>query len=347
MICARPSCGHTEVRHKDPLMDGMCGVDHCNCLGFVQLRPGAAPPAVQVAPPTPKLGAQLPVVASSAPAVIPPPPKVVKVKQPRQAKPRCVSTDNGWTCRLDAGHGIDHHSWSRSGTHSWSDPKPRPDSGVIDLTVVPSVSADPPPGVSARGYMALDRGVSLVKQVDPYAKAREKHPDGAKHCPHCDQDKSVEDFHSSKQSWDGLMGWCRTCMNTRPAPPQTLVRACRNRARSRAMSELTRLHPEEFDKLYKRFHKEALEEATELAEAEAAKELYGDGPGEHVRLRPGRRNKEQSVVDRIDVARCPECVRFHDRGHKCDVCGSLPEHREVSKTAWASVQDQLRPEKTG
>jgi hypothetical protein len=32
----------------------------------------------------------------------------------------------------------------------------------------------------------------------------------------------------------------------------------------------------------------------------------------------------ETVVDRIDVARCGSCARHHDRGHECAVCGAKP-----------------------
>lgn len=133
-------------------------------------------------------------------------------------------------------------------------------------------------------------------------------------CPACDTAKPLGEFY------DGS-GWCKRCQNSRPKP-QTARRIIRTRARHRARAELVELHRDEYDDLVEFFIDVVTEEAQRLAQQPEAAEHYPDD--EPVRLRPGRRLPDETPLDRIDVARCPECADHHDRGHRCRACGAAP-----------------------
>ena len=55
-------------------------------------------------------------------------------------------------------------------------------------------------------------------------------PPSAKRCPHCDEVKPAGDFSPSKQTGDGLAGWCRECM--RDAVRQSRARHGRTAAQN-------------------------------------------------------------------------------------------------------------------
>lgn len=141
-----------------------------------------------------------------------------------------------------------------------------------------------------------------------------------KPCGKCGAVKPLTDFFEDRRASDGRQRWCKKCQNAQPKKANT-ARMVRNRARHRAIAELTRRHEAEFDDLYEQYRAEAEREAAELASSPQAAEHYKAEP---VRLRPGARQPGEKAGDRIDVARCPQCVRHHDRGHVCAKCGTAP-----------------------
>jgi hypothetical protein len=130
---------------------------------------------------------------------------------------------------------------------------------------------------------------------------------------------------------------------------QTLARLIDQRARRRATSELIARHPDEWASLYARQRSFAEEEARQLAAAAAEQhsslddlEKVLDGPVDPPRLMSGRRLPEQTVIDRIDVARCPSCIAHHDRGHRCRACGQAPQRPPGYQPASAREVRPLR-----
>lgn len=115
------------------------------------------------------------------------------------------------------------------------------------------------------------------------------------------------------------MGHCRDCNNKRP-PTETRIIA--NRSRSRAMADLAKRHADEFEALFEKHKQDALDELERLRQA-AAEDRTDDL--DLPRLKPGpKRNTDQSVIDRLDVARCPHCHNYHDNAHECETCGDVP-----------------------
>jgi hypothetical protein len=148
-------------------------------------------------------------------------------------------------------------------------------------------------------------------------------------CSGCGQAKPRTEFYIAHKATATrkakLSGRCKNCeadrKQERYAGQPTPGKINRNRARHRAVADLIEAHQVEFDALYEKRLCEAADEAQALAQQQAAQEHYGDQP---VRLRPGRRRQGEKPADRIDVARCPHCIRHHDRGHVCAVCGAAP-----------------------
>lgn len=146
-----------------------------------------------------------------------------------------------------------------------------------------------------------------------------------RHCTKCGQDKPAIEFYSTGSSGK-LKPYCRDCDNTRPRA-RSLSKIVRVRARHRATAELVRRHQDEFGLLLNRYTAQALAEADGLAATTAGQQKYA-GDKAAVRLRPGPRRANQGAEERIDVARCPDCIRHHDRGHVCESCGVAPQSLE-------------------
>jgi len=104
---------------------------------------------------------------------------------------------------------------------------------------------------------------------------------------------------------------------------QSVSRLVDQRARRRATQALIEMHRDEFRDLYQWHRMQAVTEARTIAEAATQKQSFHPS-SEPPRLMPGRRLPGQEVVDRIDVARCPHCIKHHDRGHVCAKCGARP-----------------------
>jgi hypothetical protein len=100
----------------------------------------------------------------------------------------------------------------------------------------------------------------------------------------------------------------------------TAARLIDQRARRRATQALIDLHRDEFRDLYEWHRRNATTEARVLATKAAETHPSTEPP----RLMTGARKPGQDVTERIDVARCPHCVRHHDSGHVCANCGAVP-----------------------
>lgn len=134
------------------------------------------------------------------------------------------------------------------------------------------------------------------------------------------------------------------------------------RAMNRSLARLRDAHRDE----YERYLEEELRNAREEADhhiAQSVVEHPGEqvppqaGPGGRVTakspvpptIKPGPKKVQDNpvvtslgreiAVPREDVARCPYCVRYHDRGHECSSCGrpapgsrreTVPNLRSVS-----------------
>lgn len=142
----------------------------------------------------------------------------------------------------------------------------------------------------------------------------------AKDCPKCGETKPLGDFYPHPQTRDGRHPSCKKCDNAKPRKV-TAAKVNRMRARHRALADLIKFHEDEFQALLAIRLAEAREEADALAASPEAAEHYQNEP---VRLKPGKRMPGEKAGDRIDVARCPHCVRHHDRGHVCPKCGTAP-----------------------
>lgn len=139
-------------------------------------------------------------------------------------------------------------------------------------------------------------------------------------CTGCGEAKPPTEFHAEKRRKSGLQARCKKCMNS-VYKPFNENRIIRNRAHHRAAAELKARHLDEYNELVAAFREEARREAEELAAHPEARAHYGNTTP---RLRTGRRASGESAADRIDVARCPDCIRHHDAGHVCANCGSVP-----------------------
>lgn len=165
----------------------------------------------------------------------------------------------------------------------------------------------------------------------------------AKTCSRCEETKPLSDFYAAKTGIHGVMPYCKKCDCKRPRR-KTHARVIRLRARARAVSDLIRFHPDEFEALFAIRTAEAKVEAEQLADTEEGAEHFGDTP---VMLRPGKRPDGQTVVDRIDVTQCPDCVKHHDRGHTCAVCGSTPDRPATLPRRPGPVVEAPRPVPSG
>lgn len=128
------------------------------------------------------------------------------------------------------------------------------------------------------------------------------------------------------------------------------ARAIRQRARTRALERLRLAHPVEFRALV---HEELILARAEVAKIEKAGAKVNaprSATARHqvaaprvaeqtqptievpepaapaILLRRGPRG-DAPVEDRIrtDVATCPACINRHDDGHRCPICGSVPQ----------------------
>jgi len=148
-----------------------------------------------------------------------------------------------------------------------------------------------------------------------------------KTCSRCGESKPTSEYYKHPQTRDRLAPHCKACDNKR-SRKATGTKINRMRARHRAVADLIAFHEDEFVVLLSIRLAEAKEEAEALAATPEAIEHYQSEP---VRLKPGQRMMGQSARDRIDVARCPDCIKHHDRGHVCAACGASPTRRPDPK----------------
>lgn len=143
-------------------------------------------------------------------------------------------------------------------------------------------------------------------------------PYGSKQCGNCLEIKPLREFygqHDNRKDATYPSSQCKDCENSKPRN-RTLPRVLRNRARNRATALLIERRREEFEAL--------LEQETEKVWAEH-QEISKVSKEAIPRLKPGARREGQTVLERIDVARCTVCHTNHDRGHVCPVCGHRDE----------------------
>lgn len=146
-----------------------------------------------------------------------------------------------------------------------------------------------------------------------------------KRCNICNKVAPLSDFYDAKPGVPSSR--CKTCDNSRKRKP-TQVKINRMRARHRAVADLIGFHVAEFETLLAIRLAEAAEESEGLAQAPQAAAHF---KGEPVRLKSGARRSGQKAGDRIDVARCPHCVKHHDRGHVCASCGASPSGQNLPR----------------
>lgn len=115
----------------------------------------------------------------------------------------------------------------------------------------------------------------------------------------------------------------------------TQARLIDQRARRRATQALIEKHREDFTALYEQHRRAAESEAAALTECAATVHPSSEPP----RLMTGARKAGQEAVDRIDVARCPHCVKHHDRNHVCTHCGAQPGQRRPKVSASDVAED--------
>jgi hypothetical protein len=152
--------------------------------------------------------------------------------------------------------------------------------------------------------------------------------ESTRRCSKCHQDKPLDEFHRDARASDGRTTTCKKCVAAKPYKP-TLLRVVKTRARKRALAELARRHRDEFRLLLWEHETTAMQEAEKIAADPLARRVYSGG-SEPVRLRRGRPAVGETLADRIDVGRCPQCIRYHDSGHVCANCGRSPHERETS-----------------
>ena len=139
-----------------------------------------------------------------------------------------------------------------------------------------------------------------------------------KRCSKCKVSKPVKEFGKMTAASDGRYPQCAKCRQGKAVTTKAVLRS---RARSRALRDLEQAHAGEFAVLLAFRFAEAKAEAAELAETVEGQEHFTETVP---RLTGGKRREGQTVVDRIDVARCPDCVKSHDAGHECSTCGATP-----------------------
>lgn len=129
-----------------------------------------------------------------------------------------------------------------------------------------------------------------------------------KHCDGCGRTKPIREFRWNLR-WKIHDAKCRSCRDKRN---KTRARTINRRLRQRATAALVQEQNARF--------KELMKELRPIVEDEF--DLLGEDP--NVILKPGpKRREEDSVLERIKEE-CDECGSLHQRGHRCEVCGSAP-----------------------
>lgn len=206
--------------------------------------------------------------------------------------------------------------------------------------------------------LMLVRGAKvLASQPETPSAPPEAKP--GKRCTKCGETKPRDQFYAATGAADGLASHCSACNNHRPVTPSRLVR---NRAMHRATAILIERHRAEWEAIKAQCVIEAQAEHDRLV-AEAAQRGHPDASV--ARLKPGPRRtvhseiteaavptgpaRRESVVERLDVARCPHCHRYHDAEHACSHCGDTPEsvHRTNAQRVreWARANGMYVPDR--
>lgn len=164
---------------------------------------------------------------------------------------------------------------------------------------------------------AIPHGYPFARRINKAIEILAMKEADKKTCSKCEQTKPLNDFYASKQVLSGLASICIACNNSRPITPTRMVR---NRARNRAYVVLAERHAGEFEQIM----------TAELSRAQKEHELIqsaaaGRPDAVTARLRPGPKRNGESVIDRLDVARCPACHTHHDADHECPSCGTVTQ----------------------
>jgi hypothetical protein len=180
-----------------------------------------------------------------------------------------------------------------------------------------------PAGSVTRSASRVSRDASARVEPIPSELA-----EPTRRCSRCHEDKPLDEFHRDARASGGRTTTCKKCVSAKPYKP-TLLRVVKTRARKGALAELARRHPDEFRLLLSEHETKAMQEAEKVAADPRARRVNSGG-SEPVRLRRGRPAEGATLADRIDVGRCPQCIRYHDSGHVCATCGRSPHEREAS-----------------
>lgn len=166
-------------------------------------------------------------------------------------------------------------------------------------------------------------------------------PDTTFTCTMCGKELKATEFYWSWNVRDSR--WqrdsrCKDCHNgtKRTSPAKVINR----RARQRATALLLQEYAERFEEL--------LAQERRVAAAEYAV-LEQHKPGDRQVLRAGRRRPGETVLERLDIARCTECHTHHDRGHVCPKCGAatteeIPTEEDVEEVVLDASVVEDEPE---
>lgn len=162
-------------------------------------------------------------------------------------------------------------------------------------------------------------------------------PEGPFACTTCERDLPGTDFYWAWNRRDRR--WqrdsrCKDCHNA-TSNANSRAKVINRRARQRATALLLEEYPERFAELLERERKVAAMEYDLLNDPDA-------GEAGYQRLRPGARRAGQTVMERLDVARCTICHTHHDRGHVCPKCGAatveeIPTEEAEEEINWDDV----------
>lgn len=256
-LCNRPGCEHAKRRHDDPIYEGGCNVEYCECVIFL--------------------------------------PEGVKVEPPR------IATSKGWDVEAKS-----------------NDPKDvaaaRFVAEQLEQSPIPTPAELAKAMINPQGFGSI-QSIPSEHPVELEVGDDAPTPVKMRTCAMCKVSKPETEFYDKKDYKGAKRSYCKDCDTTRPTK-QTATKQLKTRARHRAVSALVINHREEFDRLLAEFLVQVKVEAEELG-------MDGSLPR---RLRTGPKRKGQTVMERLDVARCPRCHEFHDAGHVC-------EHNEKAASA--------------
>lgn len=196
----------------------------------------------------------------------------------------------------------------------------------IAIEIIDKVEAAPNQEPQTLDRIAADHGLTLPELRALLARRRtpvvrrptppvDEQPDQPmkKACSKCAEVKPLTEYFPNKNTKDGRASWCRKCNNDRPRTPARMVEG---RARGRAYRLLAKAHPVEFEQIFAAETQKAIAEHERVAQEAQAR---GQADAAVARIKPGPKRREQSdAIERLDVARCPKCHRYHDAGHQAN-----------------------------